>query len=244
MNSAPKFTRGLLVAAAALALILTLAGWAGMAGYAVHGDALLVQGDSRVSRLFVGEAERAERAGDDEAALALYGKAFAAGFAHRPDKARALTLQGRLLWRLGRVRDAADVLSEAAAGSAPNFDGAAILVEALLQLRRVDEAQSVVRRWRERSEKTAPPQSRAEMLYAAGRVAQERGDLKQARAAYEESAVLSPGGVADYRLGQISAGAGDAAQARRRLLAFLLGGASGTDANKARQLLGTLATAP
>ena len=244
MSADHKMTRGMLLWTFLLALAGALAATAGLTWYAHYGSVLLVQGDNGVSRLFVGEAERMGEAGFPEQALVLYDKAFHAGFGYPPDKSRALTLKGLLLWHEGRVRDAAEALSAAVSGSAPNFDGAQPLVEALLHLKRADEAQSVVGRWREALKDSAAPQARAEMLYSSGRVAQERGDLTGARAAYEESAALVQGGLADYRIGALCADAGEFAEAGRHLQRFLLGGASGAEAAKARELHRSIATAP
>ncbi len=235
MNREPYMMRGVTLWACLLALAAGLAGTAGVFVYAQYGSALLTRGDSGVSRLFVGEAERMGNAGDVEQALALYEKAFQAGFSFPPDKSRALTLKGLLLWRHGRVRDAADALSAAVAGSAPNFGGAQPLVEALLHLKRLDEAQTVVRRWAEALGDSATPQARAEMLYCAGRVAQERGEAPAARASYEESAALAPGNLAEYQIGALCAEAGNVAEARRHFERFLLSGASGNEAAKARE---------
>ncbi len=243
MSADPRMTRGVFCRATLLALAGALTATAGLTWYAHFGRVFLTQGDNGVSRLFVGEAERLGDAGCADQALVLYDKAFRAGFGYPPDKSRALTLKGLLLWRAGRVRDAAEALSAAVSGSAPNFDGAQPLVEALLHLKRIDEAQSVVGRWREALKDSAAPQARADMLYSAGRAAQERGDLKGARTAYEESATLVQGGLADYRVGVLCAEAGDSAVARKHLERFLLGGASGAEAAKARELSRSIKTA-
>ncbi len=235
MNAKQNTPRGTFLWALFLAIAMGLATSAGMVLYAQYGQHLLVRGDNGVSRLFVGEAERMAAAGAAEEALALYDKAFRAGFSHPPDKNRALTLKGMLLWQQGRVRDAADALAAAVSGSAPNFDGAAVLVEALLHLRRLDEAQSVVRRWRETVGEHAAPQVRADMLCASGRVAQERGDPAGARSAFSESMALIPGNLAEYHMGMLCAAAGETAEARRHLDRYLLGGASGSEAAKARE---------
>ncbi len=244
MNREHNMMRGVTLWACLLALAVGLAGTAGVVVYAHFGGALLSRGDSGVSRLFVGEAERMGNAGDVEQALALYEKAFQAGFSFPPDKSRALTLKGLLLWRHGRVPDAADALSAAVAGSAPNFGGAQPLVEALLHLKRMDEAQTVVRRWAEALGVSATPQARAEMLYCAGRVAQERGDATAARSSYEESAALAPGNPAEYQIGALCAEAGNVAEARRHFERFLLNGASGNEAAKARERLRSLESVP
>jgi tetratricopeptide (TPR) repeat protein len=243
MNRDSSMTRGLCLWACLLALAGGLAGTAGLTLHAHFGGILLTQGDNGVSRLFVGEAARMDNAGETDKALVLYEKAFRAGFSYPPDKSRALTLKGLLLWRQGRVRDAWETLSAAASGTAPNFGGAHALVEALLHLKRVDEAQSVIRRWREALGERGDPQARADMFYCAGRVAQERGDVKGAQAAYEDSAALVPGNPAEYRLGVLCADAGNAVEARTHLDRFLLGGASGGEAEKARELRRTIEAA-
>lgn len=244
MSEERKMMRGVTVWALLLALAAALAACAGTALYARYGGLLLARGDRGVSRLYVGEAERMGNAGAPDEALALYEKAFSAGFGHPPDRSRALTLKGLLLWRQGRVKETAETLSAAASGSAPNFDGAQALIEALLHLRRVDEAQSVLRRWRGAAGESAPPQTRADMLYCAGRVAQERGDIADARAAYGESAALAPGKPAEYRLGALCAEAGETGEALRHLERFLLGGASGNEAARARELHRALQSNP
>ena len=234
MSTEPNMMRGMFRWATLLALLGGTVATAGMALYSNFGSALLTPGDNGVSRLFVGEAERMGRAGEPDRALALYEEAFRAGFGYPPDKSRALTLKGMVLWRMGRVKETADALSEAASGSAPNFDGAQALVEALLHLKRMDEAQSVVRRWREAMGDKASPQIRADMLYSTGRIAQERGDLGAAKAAYEESAATVPGSLAEYLCGILCAEAGNVTEARQHLERFLVGGASGDEAARAR----------
>ena len=244
MNASAGMTRGFCVWVSVTALAAGGLATAGLVLYAHFGDVLLEQGANGVSRLFVGEAQRFENAGETDKALVLYDKAFHAGFSHPPDRSRALTLKGLLLWKQGRVKDAVETLSAALTGSAPNFGGAHALVEALLHLRRVDEAQAVVRRWREALGSAAAPEARADMLYCTGRVAQERGDAKGARAAYDESAALVPGNLAEYRIGVLCADAGNMAEAGRHWEKFLLGGASGEEAAKARELCRTAESAP
>ena len=244
MNSNSRIAGGLLVWSILLSLAGGLALTAGAAFYAQRGGAVLARVNDAVPRLFVVEAARMSRAGESDKVLALYDRALQAGFGHPPDKSRTLALKGLILWDQGRVREAAETLSASASGTAPDFRGARALVEALLHLKRLDEAQSAVRRWREAQGETAEPQVMADILYCKGRVAQERGDLKAARGAYEESAALVPRGLADYALAFMCFDGGDFGDAKRHLEEFLLGGATGAEAESARELCRRLESPP
>ncbi len=236
MNGENSMMRGLCLWASLLALAGVLFITAAAVAYGRHGGILLQQVDNAVSRLFVIEAEWMSRAGEAEKALALYNRALDAGFDYPPDKSRTLAAKGLLLWEQGQMKDAVETLSASVSGSTPRFKGAGVLVEALLHLRRGDEAASVVRHWREAPEVTTDPLKQADMLYSTGRVAQYRGDVEGAREAYDECTALVPGGLAEYRIATLCANAGDFAEARRHLQLFLLGGASGDEASKAREL--------
>jgi len=228
---------------ALLALTGTLTVLAGAALYVHFGNSFLDAVNKAASRPFVAEGERLSRAGEPEKAIASFDMALHAGFGYPSDRTRTLALKGLALWQLGNVREAAETLAASVAGSAPDFRGAQALVEALLQLRRISEAESVVSRWRDALPEDTPPQVRANLLYCAGRVAQEKGELPAAQSAYEESAATVPGGLAEYRLALLAINRKDPAGARAHWERFMLCGAVGPEAEIAREHCASLASA-
>ena len=166
-------------------------------------------------------------------ALETYERALKARFNGPENRIYTLEHAGTILWKEGRYDEAVEYFLQAQNGpgatSAP-YEG---LVDSLILLKRLDEAQSFLDAWKARTDAAA---DQGKICYLSGRLAEARGDLNQALEVYLKCAEQPDGALASGRLGELAAEQGDRQAALSHLERYFLLGAPGRNNDALRTL--------
>jgi tetratricopeptide (TPR) repeat protein len=215
------------VATAAFSLFLALYG---------HLGGPFVGGLDRVSGdLLLEEGARLEAALQIPDAIADYRAALERPFSHPDKRADTLARLGNLLlWNAGPA-DALPYLEEARDGGAFRLRQFELLCEALLQLRRTEDALACAQEWHDEALSRGAAIQRARAKHYEGRAWEALDDKRAALEAFLEADELEPGGLSGYRAGLICYELGDFERALGLLEAYSRQG-TGEKAAWAREL--------
>ena len=171
-------------------------------------------------------------------ALETYERALKAKFNGPENRTYTLEHAGMILWKEGRYEEAVVYFLQARNGpgatSAP-YEG---LVDSLIVLKRLDEAQSFLEAWESRPDAAA---DRGKLCYATGKLAEARGDMNRAVEIYQKCAEQPDGALSSARLGELMAEQGNREAALSHLERYFLLGAPGRNNDALRTLYYQLA---
>lgn len=201
--------------------------------FARGGADFIARRDNSVGDMLMREGKRQEASSMFVEALETYERALKARFNGPENRTYTLEHAGMILWKEGRYEEAVEYFLQAQGGpgatSAP-YEG---LVDSLLVLKRLDEAQSFLDAWKARTDAAA---DQGKICYASGKLAEARGDMNQALELYRQCAEQSDGALASGRLGELLAEQGDREAALSHLERYFLLGAPGRNNDALRAL--------
>lgn len=201
--------------------------------FARNGQDFITRRDDSVGDMLMREGKRQEGSSAFSQALATYERALKARFNGPENRTYTLEHAGLLLWKEGRYEEAAEHFTRGLNGpgatSAP-YEG---LVDSLIHLKRLDEAQGRLDEWKARPDAAA---EQAKICYAAGRLAESRNEIQQAREIYAQCVEQHQGALSAGRLGELLAESGDRDKAASYLEQYFLLGAPGRNNDALRAL--------
>lgn len=173
----------------------------------VYGDAFLSRRNDSIGELLMQEGDRLEKAGLADAALERYLQAVKARFAGGHNRIHTLKRIGFLYRDRGEYERAVEYLRQTITGAYVPTTSYFALVDALMRLDRLDEAESASRDWLQSVEGKDLPREQGRALYYIGRIAERRDDMPDAVDAYRKSDTqfgdeLSAARLAEYYMEQ------------------------------------------
>lgn len=212
----------------ALAVLVTGALVFMFLGFARYGEDFIRRRDDSVGDMLMREGKRQEASYEYALALATYERALKARFNGPENRTYTLERAGVLLWKEGRFEEGADHLTRALAGPGATVAPYEGLVDSLLRLNRLDEAQDFIGRWLEAAT-TVEEEGKA--CHAEARLAEVRGDVNGAMEIYERCVERYAVALSAGRLGELLAEKGEREKAVSYLERyFLLGAPEGENA--------------
>lgn len=201
--------------------------------FARDGADFIARRDNSVGDMLMREGKRQEASSMFAEALETYERALKATFNGPENRTYTLEHAGMILWKEGRYEEAVAYFLQARNGpgatSAP-YEG---LVDSLIVLKRLDEAQSFLDAWESRPDAAA---DQGKICYASGELAEARGDMNQALEIYRKCAEKPDGALSLGRLGELMAKQGDREAALSQLERYFLLGAPGRNNDALRTL--------
>lgn len=220
----PSVNRELPRAVAALTLITVLAFGLFVVSYDYLGLRLLAHLDRSLGEVMMKEGMQYQQAGATENAKERYAAALASRFAGEQNRVYTLKLLGTMWWSEGAYEKAVPLLREAAESAHAEMTFFEPYVDTLLHLGRLDDAAVALERWQQSIAKKNDQALMAAAKFQEGKLAQARQDAAGARRAFEEGAMLEPGGRNAAELAVLQFEAGELAEALRHIDAYLAAG--------------------
>jgi tetratricopeptide (TPR) repeat protein len=228
--------RTLAVATAGITLcalaLFAVAAW----GYAQYGARLLARLDVSVGEVLMNEGLRLQEAGAIENAKERYAAALLTRFGGEQNRVYTLKLLGTLHWSEGAYARALPYLEEAA--KSPHVEASFLepYCDTLYQLQRYAEAGAAIEQWQKALATRDDRAAMADTKFHEARLALAQGDRASARRAFEEGALLAPGGRNAAELADLAFEDGDYTAALAHVDAALESGTVGSRAQHLRDL--------
>lgn len=213
--------------------------------FARYGEDFIRRRDYSVGEVLMREGKRLEESSVPDKAQTTYERALLARFNDPKNRTFTLERLGRIYWGKEHYNAAVEKLLLASTGQNASIALYEGLVDSLIRLGRLDEAQQHIEAWTKRmndSQENTSEQQKLVLRYTAF-LSEKRGDMDTAIAEYEKCFKEYSDAESAARLAELLAERGDATSALRYLDHYFLLGAPRKDNKTLRKLYSSLALA-